>query len=64
MGTIQIADVLRLRDGVKIECHAWTREDGSYEAFWHEDGTRLTFFFDADGEQQIAWMKQYKLILK
>ena len=64
MGTIQIADVIRLKDGVKIECYAWTREDGSFEAFWYEDSIRMDLFFDSEGYQLIPWMKKYQLVLR
>lgn len=40
--------------------YVWTSSDGRLEAFWYEDGQRVTKFFEPNGEQVGSW-KQYVL---
>jgi hypothetical protein len=51
---------------VKFDGHAWTTEKGFQEAFWHEDGIRMNFFFHADGTQKAMFMGtgKYQVIKK
>ena len=51
MGTLVEVTVQRLSDKANWKGHAWTRENGTLEAFWYEDDIRLTYFFDAKGNQ-------------
>ncbi len=60
MGILSEATVSRLDSGEKFSAHSWLREDGSFEAFWYENGIRVCFFFQCDGKQMGLW-KQYKL---
>ena len=60
MGILSEVVVTRTYDNVSFKGHSWTREDGSFEAFWYEDGNRLTMFFDCNGLQKGAW-KKYRI---
>lgn len=63
MGSLVEITIIRNSDKVEFEGHAWTRDDGKLEAFWHEDGSRLNFLFEADGTQigLFHGCKKYKL---
>ena len=63
MGIFSEVVVVRLSDNESFMGNSWTREDGSFEAFWYEGGERLTLFFNSNGEQTGAW-KKYKLRVK
>ncbi len=56
MGNLAEVTIIRLRDGVKFDGHAWTTEKGYQEAFWHEDGLRVNLFFNSDGSQKATFM--------
>ena len=66
MGNLAEVTIVRLRDGVKFDGHAWTTEKGFQEAFWHEDGVRMNFFFYADGTQKAMFMGtgRYQIVKK
>ena len=63
MGIFSEVIVVRLSDEETFEGNSWTREDGSFEAFWWEGRERITLFFDSTGTQLGAW-KKYKLRVK
>ena len=56
MGNLAEVTIVRLRDGIKFDGHAWTTEKGYQEAFWREDGMRMNFFFYSDGTQKAMFM--------
>jgi len=62
MGVLSEVTVIRLDNSEAYPAHSWLRDDGTFEAFWYENGVRLCFFFQCDG-QQIGLWKQYKLRL-
>lgn len=63
MGSLSECKICKLDNSTCYEGYLWTRDDGSFEAFWHEAGLRVTRFFDSTGKQIGAW-KQYVLKLK
>ena len=63
MGILSEVTVVRLSDNQTFLGNSWTREDGSFEAFWYEGKERITLFFDSKGFQLGAW-KKYKLRVK
>ena len=62
MGVLTEAVVIRVDTGQKYKALSWLRDDGSFEAFWYEDGVRVTFFFQCNGKQVGMW-KQYELVV-
>lgn len=63
MGSLVEVTIIRVSDDLKLDGHAWTRDDGKLEAFWYENGSRLNFLFEADGTQigLFHGCKKYKL---
>lgn len=51
MGTLVEVTIHRLSDRANWKGYAWTHDDGRLEAFWYDDDARMTFFFDAEGNQ-------------
>lgn len=51
MGSLVEVTVIRKSDKVEFKAMAWTRDDGLLEVFWYEDGGRLNFLFDSEGNQ-------------
>ena len=47
-----------------FEAWAWSADDGTYEVFWHENGNRMNFHFNADGVQLGTWNRKYVLGLQ
>lgn len=64
MGSLQSATITRLHDDVTFEAWAWSADDGTYEVFWHENGNRMNFHFNADGVQLGTWNRKYVLGLQ
>ena len=62
MGVLTEAIVSRIDSGQKFKAFSWLRDDGTFEAFWHEEGVRVTFFFQCNGKQIGMW-KQYELVV-
>ena len=60
MGALSEAVVCKLDNSVCYKANTWISSDGMLEAFWHEDGQRITHFFKANGEQIGTW-KRYRL---
>jgi len=63
MGVLTEAVVVRLDSSDQHKAHSWLRDDGSFEAFWYEDGVRVCFMFDTAGNQLGLW-RQYKLVIE
>ena len=63
MGTLQEVTVVRHSDKVPFSGHAWLREDGSFEAWWYENGIRHTYPFDLNG-RQLGHFKRYTIQLR
>ena len=60
MGELSEAVVCKLDNTTCFKANTWVSGDGTLEAFWYEDGNRITHFFKANGEQIGSW-KRYKL---
>ena len=51
---------MSLSDKQVFNGHAWSRDDGTFEAFWTEGGNRITQFFYSNGEPQ-GFFNKYKI---
>ena len=60
MGVLSEAIVCKTDDSACYKANTWISADGSFEAFWQENGHRVTHFFTANGEQLGTW-KRYRL---
>jgi hypothetical protein len=61
MGLLQECSISN-SEGVKFKGYAWTREDGTFEAFWYEGGNRVTQFFNSNGKP-LGFFNSYRLSL-
>ena len=57
MGILQECMIHRLDGSDSFKGHSWAREDGTLEAFWYEEGNRITHFFYANGQPMGFWNK-------
>ena len=62
MGILAEAVVERLDGSNRHDAHSWLRDDGSFEAFWYENGVRVCYMFGPNGQQLGVW-KQYRLVI-
>lgn len=61
MGSLQPVTVVRYQDGMTLTGHAWSLEDGTFECFWSEDGSRMSYYFDSIGQQIKVRRKSYEI---
>ena len=63
MGLLRECKVVSLSNDQVFNGHAWTCDDGTFEAFWNERGNRITQFFNSNGEP-LGFFNKYKIAFK